>query len=126
MVRLVVLTHVGLPRPVERRTLSFGANGHKRAIVPTHGAIGGIGGIGGRVIARGRHAIYVPAMAAHDDGDLNRRSVATAGPCRTFYAGRRTDFEVTPIRPTIAVQDQLWSRPRCWSAIVPTAASSNF
>ena len=33
--------------------------------------------------------------------------------CCTFYAGRGTDFEVTPIRPTIAVQDQIWSRPRC-------------
>ena len=113
MVRLVVLAHVGLPRPVERRTLSFGANGHKRAIVPTRGAIGGIGGIEGRLIGRRRHAIYVAAMAAHDDGDLNYRSVADASPCRTFGTGRRTDFMLASNRPTIAVQDHLWSRPRC-------------
>ena len=37
----------------------------------------------------------------------NHWSVATASPCCTFCTGRRTDFEVTPIRPTIAIQDHL-------------------
>ena len=45
IVRRVVLSQVGLPRPVECRSLSFGVNGQKKAIVPTRGGMGGIEGI---------------------------------------------------------------------------------
>ncbi len=39
--------------------------------------------------------------------DQNHRSVATPGQCCTFCTGRHTDFGVTPLRLTIAVQDHL-------------------